>query len=54
MDLFSFQACGDTTEIFRSADDEATPVVIVPFLDAESFEEHRARVEVLMVALNGN
>lgn len=47
---WSFQATGDETEIFRLDNDNATPLVIVPFLNDETFEDHQARVFLVVRA----
>lgn len=49
---FTYQATGDETEIYDEKDDDAKPVVLVPFLDSESLEQHQARVRVIVDAMN--
>lgn len=49
-----FQATGSETEIFDGADDNATPLVLVPFLDTETVETHQARVRVVANAPTAN
>jgi hypothetical protein len=49
---YTFQATGDETEIYEEDDDAAVPVVLVPFLDSETIDAHRARVTTVMDALN--
>lgn len=51
---FTYQATGNETEIFDDKDDEAKPVVLVPFLASESAEQHQARVRVIVDAMNGS
>lgn len=50
--MFTWQATGDETEIFETSDDNATPVVLVPFMDDETQEDHLARVKIIVDALN--
>lgn len=52
MDKYAWQATGDETEVFMLADDEAKPVVIVPFLDSETADQHQSRVRIIVAALN--
>ncbi|HIV77296.1 MAG TPA: hypothetical protein H9899_07210 [Candidatus Sphingomonas excrementigallinarum] len=47
---WQFQATGDETEVFRQDDDEATPIVLVPFLDGEAVEDHQARCHLVVRA----
>ncbi len=51
---FTYQATGNETEIIDDKDDEAKPVVLVPFLASESAEQHQARVCVIVDAMNGS
>jgi hypothetical protein len=50
---FTFQATGNETEIFDERDDDAKPVVLVPFLDSETPDQHQARVRTIVDAMNG-
>lgn len=50
---FTYQATGDETEIYDENDDNATPVVLVRFLDSETPEQHQARVRAIVDAMNG-
>lgn len=43
-----YQATGDETEIFNAEDLAATPLVVVPFLDSESQDEHQARAQLVV------
>ena len=53
-DRYTFQATGSETEIHLVADDDAKPVVIVPFPEGETVERHRARVRIVLDALNAS
>lgn len=49
---YTFQATGDETEIYDEEDGTAVPVVLVPFLESETIDAHRARVAIVVDALN--
>lgn len=51
-DLFTFQATGDETEIFLTADDACTPLILVPFPDGQTLDDHQALVHRLVALLN--
>lgn len=51
-DTFAFQALGDETEIHRLDDDAATPVIVVPFPDDQTIEDHQALVHRIVALLN--
>ena len=53
-DRYTFQATGNETEIHLVADDDAKPVVIVPFPENETIERHRALVKTVLDALNAS
>ncbi len=50
-DAFTFEAQGDQTVIYAEADDTCTALVVIAFGD-ETFEEHQARVRVIIDAMN--
>jgi hypothetical protein len=49
---YTYQATGNETEIFDEGDDHAVPVVLVPFLDTETPDEHQGRVKTIVNAMN--
>ncbi|HIV77300.1 MAG TPA: hypothetical protein H9899_07230 [Candidatus Sphingomonas excrementigallinarum] len=51
---WQYQATGDETEVFDSADDNAIPLVLVPFLESETAETHQARVRMVVAAPQAN
>lgn len=51
---YTFQMTGDETEIYDEHDDAAIPIVVVPFLDSETIDVHRARVTKILDALNAD
>ena len=51
---FTYQATGNGTEIFDEKDEDAKPVVLVPFLASESAKQHQERVRIIVDAMNGS
>jgi hypothetical protein len=49
---YTFQITGDDSEIFRTDDATATPVILVPVLDGETPASHAARVKSIADAMN--
>lgn len=50
---FTYQATGDETEVYDENDDAATPVLLVPFLESETPDQHQDRVKWIVDAMNG-
>ncbi len=50
---YTYQVTGDTTEIYDEQDADAVPKLLVPHLRNETREEHVARVENIVAAMNG-
>lgn len=54
MSGWQYQATGNETEIFDAADDNATPLALIPLLDSETLEDHQGRVRMVTAAPTAN
>lgn len=52
VEAFTFEAQGDETVIYATADDSAAALVRVAFTADETFEEHCAKVRAIVAAMN--
>lgn len=52
IETYTFQATGDETEIYRTDDEDCTPLVLVPFPDGQTIEAHQALVQLIVAGMN--